>query len=92
MLRDFIHRKPALTAIALFISVYAIVVMMMLVDGSVQLLVILLFFNNDGSIREFGLAMTRRSIVPIWLAAVIIGILCYLGVLSYIAGPTYGNV
>ena len=82
MLRDFIHRKPALTAIALFISVYAIVVMM---RPS-------LFFNNDGSIREFGLAMTRRSIVPIWLAAVIIGILCYLGVLSYIAGPTYGNV
>ena len=76
------HRKPALTAIALFLSVYAIVVTM---RPS-------LFFNNDGSIREFGLAMTRRSIVPIWLAAGIIGILCYLGVLSYIAGPSYGNV
>ena len=38
-------------------------------------------YNNDGSLREFGLGQRRKTILPIWLLSIILGILSYLGVL-----------
>ena len=42
-------------------------------------------YNNDGSLREFGLGQRRKTILPIWLLSIILGILSYLGVLYYIS-------
>ena len=38
-------------------------------------------FFPDGSLREFGVGYKNKTILPLWLIAVLLGILCYIGVL-----------
>lgn len=45
------------------------------------------FYNKDGSIREFGVGYKNKTILPIWLLSIVLGILCYLAVMYYIAYP-----
>jgi uncharacterized membrane protein YozB (DUF420 family) len=42
-------------------------------------------YKNDGSIREFGIGTKNKTILPIWLLSIVLGILCYLFVIYYIA-------
>ena len=44
-------------------------------------------YNNDGSLRVFGVNNTRKTIFPIWLVTIIVAILSYVGVLYYLAFP-----
>ena len=46
-------------------------------------------YNNDGSLREFGLGQRRKTILPVWLVSIILGILSYLVVLYYISIPKF---
>ena len=41
-------------------------------------------YNNDGTLREFGLGSKRKTVVPVWLVSIILGILSYMIVLYYI--------
>ena len=45
------------------------------------------FYNIDGSIREFGIGYKNKTIIPIWLFSIILGIFSYLTVLYYITYP-----
>jgi hypothetical protein len=38
-------------------------------------------YNEDGSLRQFGIGFRRKTVVPAWLVAIIIAILSYLLVL-----------
>ena len=44
-------------------------------------------YNKDGSIREFGIGYRNKTILPIWLLSIVLGIICYLVVLYYITAP-----
>jgi hypothetical protein len=44
-------------------------------------------YNRDGSLRDFGLNNTRKTIFPIWLVTIIVAVLSYVGVLYYLAFP-----
>ncbi len=44
-------------------------------------------FKSDGSLRIFGIGYKTRTILPIWLFSIILGILCYLLVMFYITYP-----
>ena len=46
-------------------------------------------YNKNGSLREFGLGQTRKTILPIWLLSIVLGILSYLIVLYYITIPKF---
>ena len=46
-------------------------------------------YNNDGTLRDFGLGHRRKTILPIWLLSIILGILSYLFVLYYITIPKF---
>ncbi len=46
-------------------------------------------YNNDGTIREFGLGQRRKTILPIWLVSIILGILSYVSVLYFITIPKF---
>lgn len=46
-------------------------------------------YNNDGTLREFGLGSKRKTVVPIWLVSIILGILSYMIVLYYITIPKF---
>ena len=43
-------------------------------------------YNEDGSLREFGIGYSSKTVLPIWLVAIILGILSYLTV-YYISMP-----
>lgn len=44
-------------------------------------------YNKDGSIREFGVGYKNKTILPIWLLSLILGILSYLFIMYYVAYP-----
>ena len=40
-------------------------------------------YNEDGSMKPFGLGYKNKTVVPAWLIAIILCILCYYIVLVY---------
>jgi len=41
-------------------------------------------YNNEGGFRQFGVGYKHKTVVPIWLVAIILAILSYLSVLYFI--------
>ena len=37
-------------------------------------------FLPDGSLREFGIGYKNKTIFPLWLFSIVLGILCYLSI------------
>jgi len=74
MYKSFIQKNTTLISIILFIIIFAFI----------QLLKPSFLYNNDGSIREFGIGYKNKTILPIWLLSIILGILCYVFVLFYV--------
>jgi hypothetical protein len=77
MLRTFARNNIPLMAIILFTIIF----------GIVQLFKPDFLYNRDGSIRVFGVGYKNRTIMPVWLFSIILGILCYLSVLYYLTYP-----
>jgi len=74
MNRHYIRENITLFAIILFIIIF----------GLIQIVKPSCFYNKDGSVREFGVGYKNKTILPIWLLSIILGILCYLAVIYYI--------
>ena len=79
MYRKFIRDNVTLVAIILFIIIFSMI----------QLSKPAFLYNTDGSIREFGVGYKNKTILPIWLLSIVLGILCYLIVMYYIAHPKF---
>ena len=77
MYRIFVRDNVTLVSIILFISIFSMI----------QFLKPLFLYNTDGSIREFGVGYKNKTIFPIWLLSIVLGIVCYLIVIYYIAHP-----
>ena len=77
MLRTFIRNNISLSAVTIFIIIYAVV----------QYTNPAFFYKQDGSIREFGVGTKNKTILPVWLFSIVLGILAYLFVLYYLAYP-----
>jgi hypothetical protein len=45
-------------------------------------------YNTDGSLRQFGVGYRNKTILPVWLLAIILGIVSYLFVRYYLYKPT----
>jgi len=43
-----------------------------------------MLYMPDGSFRQFGVGYKQKTVIPIWIVAIILAIFCYLGVLYYI--------
>jgi hypothetical protein len=71
-----IRNNLAGSAIALYIVVFMLV----------QYMNPSFLYNEDGSLREFGIGYSSKTVLPIWLVAIILGILSYLTVF-YISRP-----
>lgn len=77
MNRNFIRKHMISLSIVLFLIVYSIIIAC---KPS--------FLNNtDGSFREFGVGQSKRTIIPVWLLAIIIAILSYFTIMYYLAAP-----
>ena len=77
MLRTFTRNNITLVSILLFISVF----------GIVQLIKPAFLYKTDGSTRDFGIGYKNKTLMPVWLFSIILGILSYLFVLYYLAYP-----
>jgi hypothetical protein len=73
MLKTYIRDNITLFAVILFIIIY----------GTIQVMKPKCFYNNNGSLRDFGVGYRNKTILPVWLLSIILGILCYLAVLYY---------
>jgi hypothetical protein len=77
MNRTYIRENITLVAVVLFVIIF----------GIIQMMKPSCFYNRDGSIREFGIGYRNKTILPIWLLSLVLGILCYLAVLYYVNSP-----
>jgi quinol-cytochrome oxidoreductase complex cytochrome b subunit len=73
MLKSFARKNVTMVSVMLFMLIFVLV----------QLYKPAFLYNNDGSIREFGVGYKNKTIMPIWLFSLILGIFSYLGVLYY---------
>ena len=77
MNRSFIRRNITGFSVLLFIIFY---------------LLILFFkpsfiFDANDNVRDFGLGSTKKTVLPLWLVSIILGIASYLFVLFYLTYP-----
>jgi hypothetical protein len=77
MNRHYIRENATLFSIVLFLIMF----------GTIQFIKPAFLYNKDGSIREFGVGYKNKTILPIWLLSLILGILSYLFVMYYVAYP-----
>jgi hypothetical protein len=75
-LKMMIRNNLAGAAIVLYIIVFMLV----------QYINPSFIYNEDGSLREFGVGYSNKTILPIWLVAIVLGILSYVAV-YYITLP-----
>jgi hypothetical protein len=74
MYKTYIRQNITLVAVILFVIIF----------GIIQMSKPACFYNRNGSIREFGVGYKNKTILPIWLFSLLLGILCYLAVLYYV--------
>ena len=74
MLRTFTRKNKSLVAIIIFMLVFIFV----------QMLKPSFLHNNDGTMRDFGVGYKNKTIMPVWLFSILLGILSYVLVLYYL--------
>jgi hypothetical protein len=60
------------------------IIIFLLIFGLIQMVKPSFLYNKDGSIRAFGIGYRNKTILPIWLLSIVLGILSYLIVVFYI--------
>jgi hypothetical protein len=75
--RQFIRENIPLVSVILFVILF----------GAIQFSKPNFIYNTNGSVREFGIRYRNKTILPIWLLSIVLGILCYLVVMYYVAHP-----
>jgi hypothetical protein len=53
------------------------IILFMVIFGIIVILKPRFLYNQDGSLREFGVGYKNKTIFPMWLCALILGIICY---------------
>ena len=74
MYRTYIRENIILVSVVLFIVIF----------GIIQMIRPACLYNKNGSMREFGIGYKNKTILPVWLLSLILGIVCYLAVLYYV--------
>jgi hypothetical protein len=74
MIKKIISKNPLFAAITLFIAIFTFI----------QLIRPSFLYSPDGSIRQFGVGYRKKTILPVWLLSIILGILSYTMVLGIV--------
>jgi len=77
--RTFIRSHITAVSIIIYISIFCMV----------QLIKPSFLYNDNGSLKKFGLGIRQKTIIPIWLITMILAIFSYLFVLYYLAMPKF---
>ena len=73
----FVQKNLVAISISVFITTYTIIVLM-----KPHFL-----YNKDGSLREFGIGFKKKTVVPVWLVSILLGIISYYSMLYLAAWP-----
>jgi len=73
MKKSIIRNNITSFSILLFVIIFAVI----------QIVSPAFLYNDDGSIRQFGLGTKKKTVLPVWLFAIILAILSYLFILCY---------
>ena len=46
-------------------------------------------YNRDGSLRQFGLNSSKKTVIPAWLLSLVLAIVSYFLVLYYVTVPKF---
>ena len=79
MFRLFIRQNITSVSIVLFVILFAVI----------QVVKPSIIYVKDGSLRQFGLASRKKTVLPIWLITIFLAILCYLFILYYLTFPKF---
>lgn len=82
MYRTFVRKNINLVSIVIFLFLFTFVVLMKPA----------FLFNKDGSFRNFGIGYKNKTVIPIWLVAIILAILAYFSVLYFLVSPKLNNL
>jgi hypothetical protein len=74
MLRQFVVTNINLVSIIVFLLLFAII---LVTKPNIM-------FDKNGKPREFGTGYKNKTILPLWLAVIILAIISYLTILCYI--------
>ena len=74
MIKLFIRNHVILATIEVFFSLFSL-----LVITKPKFI-----FNRDGTLKEFGLGYTKKTVLPIWLIAILLAIMSYFTIIYYI--------
>lgn len=75
--RSFIKKHIVSFAIIIFVAIFLLI----------HQVKPAFLYENDGSIRQFGVGYRNKTVLPIWLIVIILSILSYLSILYYLAYP-----
>lgn len=60
------------------------IVIFAIVFGTIHWIKPSLMYNADGGFRPFGVGYSHKTVIPIWIVAIVLAILSYFTVLSMI--------
>jgi len=75
--QNIIKKNITSVSIILFVTIFYIV----------QYFQPSIIYNDDGSLRDFGIGTKKKTVLPIWLVSLILAIFSYLFVLYYLKFP-----
>jgi hypothetical protein len=75
--RNFVRKHLVSFATLLFVGLYVLI--LKLKPG--------FLYNHDGTLRTFGVGYKNKTVIPVWLLAIALAILSYLGILYYLIYP-----
>jgi hypothetical protein len=69
----YVRQHLPLVSISLFLVIF----------GIIQSMMPAFLYNSDGSLKEFGVGYKNKTILPVWLLAIVLGILSYCVIRFY---------
>jgi hypothetical protein len=72
--KGFVYQNKLYISIVLFLAIF------MIVHISKPSLI----YDRDGAFRPFGLGYSHKTVIPMWVAAIVLAILSYLAVSVYL--------
>ena len=73
-MKQLIRENLPLVSILIFVILFAII----------QMYKPAFLYNTDGSLREFGVGYRNKTILPMWLLSIVLGILIYISLMYYV--------
>jgi len=74
---NYVVRNPLTIAIVIFIIAFY----------SLNVMRPAFLYNADGSLREFGLNSSRKTVLPVWFVALLMAIVSYIATIFVITVP-----